>query len=283
MADASDVANALAAFAAQTLYPNGTSQPSSPTGNPPCIAYQGWPDPNTLDVDLPAGKVHVSVFPRPEEKNTSRFPRDPQQLTVNTPTLAATIAGQQVTIAGSIPAASNPTNVSILANGQFAVYAVQTSDTLTSIATALAALAAAFIPGTTSAGAVITFAAAARIAAARVGVGATQIRELRRQEKLFQVSVWAGTPALRDAVSQVLDVAFAKPEQQFITMTDTFGARLVYHGTRVIDDSEKANLYRRDLLFMIEYATTDVIASTQVTQEVLNVTPIGAATSTSNL
>ena len=39
-------------------------------------------------------------------------------------------------------------------------------------------------------------------------------------------------------------------------MPDGFGARLIYKNSMVIDALQKANLYRRDLNYHVEYATT---------------------------
>ena len=268
MADIIDVQNALVAIAAQTLYPNGIGQPSAVTA--PVRVYPGCPTAASLDSDLAAGTCHVSVFPSAAERNTSRYPKDWLQQTINTPTLTMTISGQTVTVGGTIPPSTNPHNVMVLADGEPYAYSVQTSDTLTSIATALAALIAVGIPGTTSSGAIITIPAPARIEAARVGITGTMIREIRRQERQFQLTAWADTPAHRDAIAQTIDVALAAIE--FLTMPDGYAARLIYRGSTVIDAQQKAGLYRRDLIYTVEYATTQIATATQVTQEQINVT-----------
>ncbi|MDA8256531.1 MAG: hypothetical protein M0Z99_12975 [Betaproteobacteria bacterium] len=268
MADIIDVQNALVAAAAQVLYPNGTGQSSAVTA--PVRIYPGWPNAASLDADLSVGTCHVSVFPSAAERNTSRYPKDWLQQTINAPTLTMTISGQTVTVGGTIPPSTNPHNVMVLADGQPYAYAVQTADTLTSIATALAALIAVGISGTTSSGPVITLPAPARIEAARVGITGTMIREIRRQDRQFQITAWADTPAHRDAIAQTVDVALAATE--FLTMPDGYAARLIYRGSTVIDSQQKAGLYRRDLIYTVEYATTQTATATQVTQEQINVT-----------
>lgn len=274
MADISDVANTLVGLAAVAVYPSGTGQPSV-TGAAIRV-YQGWPIPQSLDADLKVGCCHVSVFPRPEERNVSRYPQDWQTKTVNAPTLTASIAGQAITIAGTIPPTNNPHNISVLVNGKPYVYAVQSTDTLASIATALSALISVGVPGTTSAGAVVTVAAAGRIAAARVGVTGTAIRELRRQQRLLQITVWADTPGHRDAAAQAIDVSLAAIN--FLTLPDATAGRLIYKSSTVTDDYQKDKLYRRDLFYTVEYATTQTETETQITQEVFNVSnqPDGA-------
>ncbi len=69
MADLSEVGDALVAVIAQAAYPNGTAQAS--VGGCPILIYQGWPQPQQLEDDLRAGKVHISVFPRLGDRVTS--------------------------------------------------------------------------------------------------------------------------------------------------------------------------------------------------------------------
>ncbi|MEX3628427.1 MAG: hypothetical protein VB138_02005 [Burkholderia sp.] len=268
MADLTDVENALVSLIAATLYPNGTGQPSA-AGGVPCMVYAGWPTPAQLDADLAVGKAHVSVFPRTEERNTTRFSQDWQPQAMNSATLTLTINGQQITVGGVVPPANNPHNLSVLANGKPYVYAVQTGDTLNSIAAALAALIAADIPGTSAAGAVVTLPGTGRIGAARVGVTGTAIREVRRQERHFQITVWADTPAHRDAVAQPVDLVLATTK--FLTMPDGFAARLIYRNSPISDAMQKTRLFRRDLIYLVEYATTQAETETQITQEQLGV------------
>lgn len=256
MADLSDVQNALVTLAAQTIYPNGTAQPSIATA--PVIIYAGWPSSARLDDDLAAGKVHVSVYARPEERNTTRYSRDWQTVSINPATITLTATVNTVTVGGTI---TTPQNATLLVNGKAYSYALQAADTLTTIATALAALVNVDTPATSS-GAVVTIPTAYKITA-RVGTTGTSIRELRRQERVFQLVIWAPTPALRDAVTQPLDVALAV--LNFITLPDTSAARLIYKSSPITDDLQKAGLYRRDLFYTVEYATTQTQINTTVT------------------
>lgn len=256
MADLSDVQNALVTLAAQTIYPTGTANPS--VANAPVMIYAGWPGSARLDDDLAAGKVHVSVYARPEERNTTRYSRDWKTVSINAATLTLATTVNTVTVGGTV---STPQNATLLVNGKAYSYALQPTDTLTTIATALAALVNADTPATSS-GAVVTIPAAYKIVA-RVGTTGISIRELRRQERVFQIVIWAPTPALRDAVTQPLDVALAA--LNFITLSDTSAARLIYKSSPITDDLQKASLYRRDLFYTVEYATTQTQVNTVVT------------------
>lgn len=274
MADITDVENSLVALIAQTLYPNGTAQPS--VAGFDCAVYAGWPTSSRLDADLIAGKTHVSVFPTPTERNTTRYPKDWETLAVTAATLTLAIAGQTVTVGGAMPSPFSVHNLAILASGKNYVYAVQAGDTLASIATALAALLAVDFPGTSSTGAVITCPVNCHLATAKVGTSGTSIREIRRQERVFQITVWSDTPAHRDTVIQPVDVALAAT--QFLTMADGTAARLIYKGSPITDNNQKAKLYRRDLMYTVEYATTQVKTDYQIAAATENVSnqPTGA-------
>ena len=60
MADISDVEQAMASAATSILYPAGSSQ-SSIIGVL-CRVYRGWPNPATLNTDLAAGMVNVTII-----------------------------------------------------------------------------------------------------------------------------------------------------------------------------------------------------------------------------
>jgi hypothetical protein len=267
MSDLIDVQNMLVSLVAAALYPSGTGA-ASVSGNP-IVVYPGWPTASQLDADLLVNKAHVSIFPTDIETNKTRFSKDWVPQSLASATITATLVGQAITLAGAIPAPFTAHNVAAVINGQPYVYAVQPGDTLTSIATALAALIVVGVPGTVASGSVVTLPASANVTAARVGVTGTSSRELRRQERVFQITVWSSTPAQRDVIGAALDVALAGTE--VITMPDGYGARLIYRNSRVTDDLQKAKLYRRDFRYSVEYATTQTETDTQITQEQLGI------------
>lgn len=259
MADIADVSAALVALIAQTLYPNGTAQPSV-TGVPTVI-YGGWPTASQLDTDLGGfanggtGRLHVTVFPTATEKRETPYRTQWEELAVTAPTLTATIAAQTVTMGGTV---TTPQNVALIVDDAAYVYAVQGTDTLTTIATALAAM----VPGASNAGAVITIPNGAAIRAARTGAGGTMQRETRRLMRVMQITVWADTPANRDATAQAVDVALSGIER--ITLPDQTQGRLLYQSSHQVDAQSKANLYRRDIMYSVEYGTTQTVAATTV-------------------
>lgn len=183
MADISEVMTELVNLVSAAVYPNGTANPS--IAGLPVMCYPGWPVPNQLNSDIAAGKSHISIFPRPEERNTSRFPKEWQEVSNN---------------------------------------------------------------GTTG----------------------TSIMEIRRQERTFQISIWAPTPAARDSIAKAVDPALAATER--FTLPDQTSARLIYKGSPMTDMLEKARIYRRDLLYSVEYATTQIATDYAIKENTINTT-----------
>src|ERR1700722_12500939 len=204
MADQSDVEQQIIALISQIVYPNGTGQPS--IAGVPVKRYRGYPVPANLDKDLAAGVINLSVYPLQMERNVTRYVRDWQDVPdAGPPALTISAAATTITLGGTV---SSPLNVAAIVNGTGYVYAVQTSDTLASIATALASLINANTTATSS-GAVISIPSAHSIVA-RIGQVGTVIRELSRQNKLFQIKAWCPTPALRDIIIPPIDVALKR-------------------------------------------------------------------------
>jgi hypothetical protein len=252
MADISEVQTTLVGVIAATLYPNGTSQASAIGAQ--CRVGSGWPTSAQLDPDLAAGKVNVSVYPTNIEKKTTRHLDAWQTVLHNAPTVVLSQSGQTITVGGSIPATFFAQNVAVLIAGHPFTYAAQPNDTLSTIASALATLIAAVYPGATSSGPIITLSAGTPAPTLRSGGSGTVAKEVKRQSRVLRIVIWAPTPALRDAAAKVLDPMLA--QINFLSLPDGFGGRLLYHSSDVVDLQEKANLYRRDLCYSVEYPTT---------------------------
>ncbi|CAJ0698814.1 hypothetical protein [Ralstonia holmesii] len=262
MADLSDISNALVTLAAAIAYPNGTSQPSLIGVD--VRVFAGWPVPALLDADLAAGKVQVSVFPMPgmERVVSSAFgdwstPSAP----VNTVTLS--LSGQTVTVGGTV---STPQNAALVVDNKAYVYAVQAGDTLASIAAALAALVNADQTAT-AAGAVVTIPNAKYISPRVGGVGTSQ-RETLRIEQTFMLTTWAPSPTLRDQLASKINSALSG--QTKLGLPDQ-GAALRYRRSSQDDGSQKAGLFRRDLVYAVEYSTYETEADYQITATIENV------------
>ena len=246
MADLTDVANALAAVCASAIYPNGTAQP--PASGVQAKVYQGWPDPATLQADLAAHVAHVTVFPAAQEKVTTRRVPDWQVLVAPVPTLIATVSGTTITLSGTV---STPQAVALLVDGKDCAYAVLATDTLTTIAAALALLIAANQPATSS-GAVITIPGSHKLAARIVAQG-TSGKEVALESRLFTISVWADCYDRREPLAKLLTPVLASLTR--FTLPDGSAATVEYAGSAQVDNEQRLGIYRRDIKLSIEYAT----------------------------
>lgn len=276
MSDLSDVMNVLAQTVAGALYPTGISGAGAPSiAGQVASIYPGWPNPQQLDVDLPKGIVHVNIYPWKQDRNTTRYMETWQVSAAPAPTITANVDGVTVTLGGAAGAGQN---IAVLANGLAFVYQTLRGDTLASAAAALAAIINAAIAGTTAAGTQIILPATADIKAARVGASGTIAKGIRNQERIFMTGIWAGTPAARDAVAKIVDPAISNP--RFLTMPDGYAARIIYHGSLLNDSEQTMGIYRRDLLYSVDYATTIAEQAWEVVIVETNITPANAGITT---
>jgi hypothetical protein len=185
MADISDVVTVVTVVLEGAVYPNGLSSPS--VGACPVIIYGGWPDPGTLQDDLAAGKVHVSVFPRPGGKVTTTAAGDTEWTEVD-----------------------------------------------------------------------------------NNGTAGTSALEIRRQDRSLQITVWANTPELRDRIAKNIDPVLAMTTR--LAMPDGSQAIMTSVNDIQIDAQQKSGLYRRDLIYSVNYATTFLDAEYAILATVTNLT-----------
>ena len=247
MADQSDVENVLVTLVAAALYPAGAGGPSVP--GPDCRIYRGWPKSAALDADLSAGRVNVTIFPQGEAgHNTTRYMPE-WTGTLPEPTMTVQVTGNSVSFAGT---ADPALLVGILADGKTYVYQTLAGDTLALIAANLAGLLRSDMV-VQLAGAAFTVPGVS-VLVARVVSSASMQQEVRRQQQGFRISCWCPSPAVRDSVAATIDSVLAA--LCFTSMPDGSQARVRYAGTLVFDQSEDALLYRRDLLYDVEYSTT---------------------------
>ncbi|MHC8295326.1 hypothetical protein [Pseudomonas sp. LB3P58] len=214
-----------------------------------------------LETDLAAGWAHISVFPHGKDRKTTRYiGRSWEPLVEPVHTVVMTVAGAVVTLSGTI----SKQNLLINLNGTHYVYAMQVTDTLTTAATALASM----IPGASNVGPVITLTGAHNVFT-RVGGFGTAFKETKRQEQMVQIIIWANSPDARAAVADPLDSALSDGTN--IAFTDGSAGIVRSGGSLMTDQLQKADLYRIDLFYTIDYATTQTLQATEVIAPVLNI------------
>lgn len=248
MADQSDVEAALVRAIAAVLYPEGTSAPS--VVGPQCRIFRGWPAAAALTADLLAGVVNITVFPDGgHQHDTTRYSDELKLITLNTPTLAISVSGATATVSG----VANPGQVvGILVDNIAVVHRTQVGDTPELVAATLAAYLRTRRLTTVS-GATITI-PNARGVVGRVVCDQTAQHETRRQRQGFRVTMWCPSPALRDLVAGLIDQALS--DSNWLSLSDGTAGFVRMAHSKVFDQSQNANLYRRDIIYNIEYPTT---------------------------
>ena len=252
MADQSDVEQALAAIVSGVLYPLGINSPSLIAL--PCRVHRGWPDAATLDADLLAGRVTVTVAGDARgQRNTTRYPDEWRPTRTVTPALLVSVAGNAATFSGS---AAVGQLAGVLADQVAAVHRTILGDTPDTVASALAgALAGVAGPlsATTAHGAMVQVPGVSTIVS-RVLADQPSIRETRRQSQAFRVICWCPDPQSRDLAASAIDSAMAAFD--FIGLPDGTAGRLRFIASIESDRAQDAALYRRDLIYTMDYATT---------------------------
>jgi hypothetical protein len=246
MADLSDVENALLGYLNNAIYPSGPLQPANLGVD--CRIYRGWPIPARLNADLTAGIINVTVNPDTTvgETTTRFFP----VWYGSTPKSALSVAvnGVTATISGT---ANSGQVVGLIIDGRPYSYRTVVGDTPQLIAanlmaavqadrTALLAGSSLSIPG-------------AHTVLGRVVVDTPVSKEVRRQSHNLRIGCWCPTPVLRDQVCSLLDSTLAA--LPFIVTDDEASTRITYRGTQIFDQSQNALLYRRDMVYQVEYPT----------------------------
>ncbi|HVZ09329.1 hypothetical protein [Rhodopila sp.] len=246
MADISDVEQALADAVSGVLYPQGIS--SGSIIGTTCRIYRGWPNALTLNSDLSAGAVNVTVFSDNEVgRLTTRYMDDGSITRVN-----ATMAIETTTQAFSIT--GNPTTgtvAGVLIDGTPYVYRVEDGDTAPLVAANLCSLIQSQRPAVLD-NSTVSVPGSYRIIG-RAVCDAKLLYEVRRQEKNLRLVFWCPAPLIRDSITSAVDLALS--QRPFLMLADGASARLEYRNTATYDQSQNALLYRRDLEYTAEYPT----------------------------
>jgi hypothetical protein len=244
MADLSDVEDALTARIVQIVYPGGISVAG--LGGKTIKVYRGWPSPIGLNADLAANVSTISVFSDPKTtRDTTRYPRVWRDQGISRPSISLSCIGTSIFVGGS---AGAPQVAGLEIDGTAFCVAVESTDTPAIVATSLAAL----IPGAVVDGTELTIGGATTIVARTAGCGVSTM-ETRRQEQLVVISLWCPDPKSRDVIAAGLDADLSLID--WLPIADGTAARMIFHATTEIDTSENASLYRRDLLYRLEYPT----------------------------
>jgi hypothetical protein len=202
-----------------------------------------------LDADLSLGLINVSVSSVPgAARNTTRWGVQ-SWVAATSPGVVVSVSGNSASFAG---APNQGDLAGLLVGGMAYVYQAQAGDSAGLVAAALASQVRqnqiCWISGTS-----VTVPGVSKIVARTVALQPSTA-EWARQEQGFRISVWAPAPALRDVACSALSSLFATIT--FLPLRDGTGGRLRYRNTASFDDGQDAGVYRRDLVYDVEYATT---------------------------
>jgi hypothetical protein len=217
-----------------------------------CRVYRGWPNSATLNTDLNNGVVNVTIRTDNDSGRTTTRYLPEWKTAPAQPGTVVSAENQSLTIAG-IPATGDV--VGAMIDGVPFAYRVQAGDSPNLIAASLGQLIRSIRTANLQGGTVTVPGAASVIA--RVACDHETTFESRRQEKDFRIACWCPTPTVRDAVAAAIDGMIN--QMDFLPLPDTTNARIVYRNTASYDQAQNALLYRRDLIYTIEYATITAI------------------------
>lgn len=242
-----------------SIYPGGPN--TTPANGYATKVYPGWPVPDDIDADMAATPpvVNISVFNEDLEKNTTRYPREVKDNVRGTPRISAVVTSETVTLGGTIQANDY---VSLILFNVAVSYKVLGTDTLTTVAASLTALAVAAGLTATSSGFTITLPdAAVSDIIFRIGAPGTTLIETRRQQKRVMITVWAPTQAVRDTTAAIADAALAliappMTAADFLSFPDGSSGWLLYDKSSNVDRFETKTIQCRDLCYWCEYPTT---------------------------
>lgn len=223
-------------------------------GNAPFRLMRGWPVDHQLNLDLQSSPpvTTVSVFSQPGQRNTTRFLRRMmvQTVSVPQPTMTASLDGSTVTFTGT-GSANELISIS-LGNQHGMAIRLTDADTPTSVANKFAT----GLPATAFGNGELLLPINIPISIV-IGVDTTRLREVHRQCAVWRVTIWAQSPQLRDQFCALIDPNLQALDRFFFPDGSCSGP-IIGAGFSVDDVVEKQNLWKRDLLYEVEYPTDAV-------------------------
>jgi len=255
VADQSDVEVALVGQIQSILYPTSTTEVSAIGAI--CRVYRGWPLSASLNADLAAGIVNVSVLPIANSIKPLVSFNDGWLGGAVAPGMVATTFGNSVVFLGT---AGIGQLAGLLVDGVPYVYSSVAGDTVLDVAAQLATMVAGNIAAISSGDTVTVPGAISVVGRAAADVG--QWQEIRRQRQSFSIIFYCSTPQLRDAAVAWVDLGLAA--LRFVALADGSSGRVVFGDTVSQDQNQIASIYRRDLTYHVEYATTLSMTATEM-------------------
>lgn len=216
----------------------------------PVFVFAGDPLKEDLDAQLAQHQSIISVFAvQGMTRNTTRIRREFTDPLIQVATIFMTVAGNTITISGSVTA--NEATMAIV-NGTGYSYQVLATDTLNTIASSLAAL----IPTASAVGAVITITNAYDIVA-RVSVPGTARQVLHSQDSMLRARIITWRAEVREILGAAVQIGFGV-NGYYLPMPDLISASIKPARIAEVNTNELALAFARDYLYLVEYHTVQV-------------------------
>ena len=241
------------------VYPNGTGSPSIVAKD--IAIMNGYPVKDSLDKSMAADKIVISISAiEKSDKNTTRYLKRWHRVSIPEATVSMAIDDDYIiTITGI---AANDLVATIKTTTEIASHQIVNGETMEDIADGLGAqLTGAVVVGNTI---YIPGEFKTQFGISVLGIAA---REVKRQQKRFCVTIWSRGVEDRDTLGEAIDVYLSDIER--FVLQDDFFARIIYNGTIDLDTFQDHRIYKRELEYLIEYATT--LADSFTTQVVSDV------------
>ena len=252
MCDASDIEAALVTLLVNALYSNGVTQPSAVTNT--VSIDRGWPTESDIRTATAAGTQLIRVHALAGmSRDVERYFRIWQTAAEPTTTLIATLENNVITFTGT-PSVGQI--VGILSQGIGYTYVIRAQDTLQTVSSGVASA----VPGATSTGTTVTLPASGTLPGVDAVTGTSAYLEVGRQRQVFNISVWATTPAIRDSIFGIVTPALAYNYR--LTMPDSSVAtRFGIQSSGPNDIPSRANVWARDIRLTFDYPIITTVAA----------------------
>lgn len=251
----------------------------------------GWPPVKTLQNNVKGSNAIISIYDRKMAKNTTRWNPTVLNTTITGTNLITTVSGSTIapaahttiTLSGTIVAGdavsavignagvlaqSQPGGSATITNAGAQVVIAAAGSTLSTLAAALAAavnaddLLSLWVHATVV-GAVVTITSLVSpgliTLASYTGSGGTNLQEIGRRERNYQIVVWAPTSDIRSAITNAIETQLQAIETiNWLQFPDGTTGRLFNQNDYDLEDATLQDTYRHDFLLSIEYPITQL-------------------------
>lgn len=281
MCDISDITAYLKGQALAAVYPNGVGANNSVAGMDVRI-YEGWPVADQLELDV-GGKTligsangepitrpngpcaNVSIFPMTGGGHVYQILNETYTISAPVINLKTSLDGDTLTVTSGTPATGE--FITVICDDAH-IYS-KTGATVADILAAIAGAAQFDYPAAIATATTLTIPVEFSMVVRQGGVGVLG-KVTNRQKQGVMVTVWAPTPESRTTLAAAIDNVIKQTIKP--SMPDTSQAIVTYRTTIVADDKQTVTIYRRDLIYDIEYATVEQFPGVTITSTQVSIT-----------